>query len=143
MGCSSSKQRLTKPRAEKTIVDRINVGPIHVNALEMSKESFDTDFTVLESSETQTVIDCKANDRISLQAAIDQIGEESNHSSWSEKSIVHIVRSDKLSFSGTGIRRHSRRKRNRHKGCDDTRIVVLCEKKSIKEAVDETKEEAT
>jgi len=142
MGCSSSKQRLSKPRAEKAIVDRINVGAIHGDALEMNKESNDTDCTVLELSESQTFIHCKANDRISLQAAIDQLGEESNHSSWSETSIVHVVRSDKLSFRGTGIRRHSRRKRNRHKGCDDTRIVVLRENKSIKEAVDETKEEA-
>lgn len=38
---------------------------------------------------------------------------------------ICIVRSDKLAFSGAGIRRHSRRKRHRQLGKDNTKIVIL------------------
>jgi hypothetical protein len=74
------------------------------------------------------VVDCRANDRMSLAQALDDMDEISNHSRSmsSHDSVIYIVRSDKLSFKGKGIRRHSRRKRRRQHGSgDNTRIVVL------------------
>jgi len=74
----------------------------------------------------------KANDRASLMAALDDFdydGSSSNHTSSTKNSdnpsVICIVRSDKLAFSGRGIRRHSRRKRARHSGLDNTKIIVL------------------
>jgi hypothetical protein len=80
----------------------------------------------------------KANcDRQSLAAALDHFDLEdfSNHTSSShyhEDPLICIVRSDKLAFSGAGIRRHSRRKRHRQLGKDNTKIVILREP-SLKE----------
>lgn len=74
------------------------------------------------------VVDCRANDRMSLAQALDDMDEISNHSrsTSNHDSVIYIVRSDKLSFKGKGIRRHSRRKRRRQHGSgDNTRIVVL------------------
>jgi hypothetical protein len=65
-------------------------------------------------------------------AALDDFdyeGSSSNHTSSTKNSdnpsVICIVRSDKLAFSGRGIRRHSRRKRARHSGMDNTKIIVL------------------
>jgi len=70
----------------------------------------------------------KANDRLSFALALEDYEYEgSNHtaSTSNDSNVICIMRSDKLRFSGAGIRRHSRRKRRRHAGKDDTRIVVL------------------
>lgn len=71
----------------------------------------------------------QANDRVSLAAALEEYDYEgSNHTASTgsnESAVICIMRSDKLSFGGAGIRRHSRRKRNRQKGKDNTRIIVL------------------
>lgn len=77
--------------------------------------------------------------RMSLSDALDQLDSCSNHStnssssdiykhgfkSSADKSMYCIVRSDKLAFNGTGIRRHSRRKRQRLSGRDNTPVVIL------------------
>jgi len=70
----------------------------------------------------------KANDHARLAAALEDYDYEgsSNHTaSTADSAVICIVRSDKLGFSGAGIRRHSRRKRRRHNGVDNTRIIVL------------------
>lgn len=71
----------------------------------------------------------KANDRISFAVALQEYNYEgSNRTARTESSdsaVVCIMRSDKLSFSGTGHRRHAKRKRMRQKGKDTTRIIVL------------------
>lgn len=71
-------------------------------------------------------------DRQSLAAALEtfdlDVEDFSSHTrstSNFEDSQICIVRSDKLAFSGTGIRRHSRRKRNRQLGKDNTKIVLV------------------
>jgi len=69
----------------------------------------------------------KANDRTSLAEAL-QDYEGSSHTAStrsSDSAVFCIVRSDKLAFRGSGIRRHSRRKRQRSMGNDNTRIIVL------------------
>jgi len=84
------------------------------------------------STSEHSAVMFKANcDRESLAAALDQFDLEdfSNHTSstshYHEDPQICIVRSDKLAFSGAGIRRHSRRKRHRQLGKDNTKIVIL------------------
>ena len=88
--------------------------------------------TSLRSTSDHSAVMFKANcDRQSLAAALDQFDLEdfSNHTSstshYHEDPLICIVRSDKLAFSGAGIRRHSRRKRHRQLGKDNTKIVIL------------------
>jgi hypothetical protein len=75
----------------------------------------------------------KANcDRQSLAEALEtfdiDIEDFSSHThstSNYEDPQICIVRSDKLAFQGAGIRRHSRRKRHRQLGKDNTKIVIV------------------
>ena len=110
MGCNSSKETL----------------------LSSSPTSCGPPKIIICSTPPKAIV-CKANDRASLVAALDSQSDSSDNDISSDTMgsesratpVIYIVRSDKLTFPGTGIRRHSKRKRKRHSGADNTRIVVL------------------
>jgi len=71
----------------------------------------------------QKVMVCNAEDRESLACAFEADEASSSTNTTAGSSVICIVRDEQLSFAGSGIRRHSRRKRARHS--DNTHIVVL------------------
>lgn len=122
MGCTASSQRASLAFTN--------------NERDTSNKSGSTHPTTNKNTAKSEASDCRprrssiqANDRASLAAALEDYDHEgSNHTAStrsSESAVICIMRSDKLNFSGAGIRRHSRRKRNRQKGKDNTRIIVL------------------
>lgn len=119
MGCASSRQdaAASAPKSRASRTSRAS------RSDSLEKES---------NRQLSKATTFKANDRASLMAALDDFdyeGSSSNHTSSTKNSdnpsVICIVRSDKLAFSGRGIRRHSRRKRARHSGMDNTKIIVL------------------
>ena len=120
------------PRQRKS-TPRLSKSNVSYHERRMSKQDDDDgNFTISQDRSF------KANDRISLAEALAEYNEASfsngsNHTRSTRTAstrscnseVICIVRSDKLSFAGSGIRRHSRRKRRRQSGIDDTRIIVL------------------
>lgn len=114
MGCNASTNVGSNPRISKESSRSAITPPQYI-------------YPHPHSSRRQKVIVCKASDRVKLSAALDYDHDDSSHCTASESSssLICVVRSDKLAFKGAGIRRHSHRKRQRHNGNDNERIVVL------------------
>lgn len=132
MGCTASSQKASIRKSRKVSLAIAN----NNNNMDMSNKSGSTNPTTNKTTAKSDANDCRprrssiqANDRASLAAALEDYDYEgSNHTAStrsSESAVICIMRSDKLAFSGAGIRRHSRRKRRRQKGKDNTRIIVL------------------
>jgi len=131
MGCTASSQRASIRKSRK-----VSLAFAKNNDMDMSNKSGSTNPTTNRNAAKSEASDCRprrssiqANDRVSLAAALEEYDHEgSNHTAstgTSESAVICIMRSDKLAFSGAGIRRHSRRKRRRQNGKDNTRIIVL------------------
>jgi len=124
----SSKHRRESPPIQIRRVSKIDrTAKTHPGSLELDNNSAHSSRSTSEHSAVMFKANC---DRQSLAAALDHFDLEdfSNHTSSShyhEDPLICIVRSDKLAFSGAGIRRHSRRKRHRQLGKDNTKIVIL------------------
>lgn len=130
MGCTASSQRAAIRQSRKVSLAMNN------KDMDITNKSASTNPTTNKNTSTGDKCDrqprtsnIQANDRASLAAALEDYDYEgSNHTAStrsSESAVICIMRSDKLAFSGAGIRRHSRRKRKRQKGKDNTRIIVL------------------
>jgi len=130
MACSgeNSKHRRESSPIQIRRVSKIDrTAKTHPGSLELDNNSGHSSRSTSEHSAVMFKANC---DRQSLAAALDHFDLEdfSNHTSSShyhEDPLIYIVRSDKLAFSGAGIRRHSRRKRHRQLGKDNTKIVIL------------------
>ena len=127
MGSASSIETRASMRASRkaTLVKSVQSYRDQTNK---SSDSANAALGCDESSRHARTTNFKANDRVSFAVALqDYDYEGSNHTCTTQgsESVVCIVRSDRLAFAGTGIRRHSRRKRLRQKGKDTTRIIVL------------------
>lgn len=133
MGCTSSSERALSIRVSRSASRRASAASkgMGITDSTSSTKLNDEEPGMITSDEFEPentrMSKFKANDRASLAAALEEY-EGSNHTASTrsaDSAVICIVRSDKLAFSGHGIRRHSRRKRRRHNGNDNTRIIVL------------------
>jgi hypothetical protein len=111
--------------SKKDATNKSNRNSIKSNRNSMSCHGDENDTRARRQQRPSKAIAFKANDRISLAAALEESSNLTVSTRSADCAVICIVRSDKLAFSGAGIRRHSRRKRRRHNGLDNARIIVL------------------
>lgn len=127
MGCTASSQRAAIRQSRQASVSLSNSDNSAATNQMTNKNTTSTNNDDRDLRPRRSFM--QANDRVSLAAALEDYDYEgSNHTASTrshESAVICIMRSDKLSFGGAGIRRHSRRKRRRQKGKDNSRIIVL------------------